>query len=160
MACATGRKTSLRTGFRVATYVRYLPGTIGYVAWDFTKQNHIACTALTNASGVPVEAGPDAFNAAAPGTDWSASLHRILTNAPGKDAWPVMGTTFVLMPVTQDKPDRGKKTLNFFQWAFANGERTARDLDYIPLPAPVIETIRTQLHTRVKDASGKPLAAQ
>jgi phosphate transport system substrate-binding protein len=71
-----------------------------------------------------------------------------------------MGATFVLIPVTQDKPDHTKEALNFFEWAFTNGHRTAQELDYIPLPAPVIEEIRTQLHTRVKDALGKPVAAQ
>lgn len=144
----------------VATYVRYLPGTIGYVAWDFTKQNHIAYTAMKNASGASVQPGPDTFSAAALGADWTGSLVRILTNEPGKDAWPVMGATFVLMPVMQDRLDHAKEALSFFEWAFANGHRTAQDLDYIPLPAPVIEEIRTQLHTRVKDASGKPIAAQ
>nr|WP_236674193.1 phosphate ABC transporter substrate-binding protein PstS [Paraburkholderia hospita] len=144
----------------IATYVRYLPGSIGYVAWDFTKQNHIAYTAMKNASGASVQPGPEAFNAAALGADWSTSLVSILTNEPGKDAWPVMGATFALIPVTQDKPDHTKEALNFFEWAFANGHRTAQELDYIPLPAPVIEEIRTQLHTRVKDALGKPVAAQ
>jgi phosphate transport system substrate-binding protein len=144
----------------VATYVRYLPGAIGYVAWDFTKQNHIAWTAMKNAAGVAVQPGPDAFNAAASGADWTTSLNSILTNEPGKDAWPVMGATFVLMPAAQLKPDQSKATLDFFDWAFANGDRTAQALDYVPLPAPVIEAIRTQLHTHFKDASNKPVAAQ
>jgi phosphate transport system substrate-binding protein len=145
----------------VATYVRYLPGSIGYVAWDFTKQNHIAYTAMRNASGVSVQPGPEAFSAAALGADWSTSLYGILTNEPGKDAWPVMGATFVLIPATQDKPERGKDALNFFEWAFLNGHRAAQDLDYIPLPPPVIEEIRLQLHTRFKDAPpDKPVATQ
>ncbi|WP_205972151.1 phosphate ABC transporter substrate-binding protein PstS [Paraburkholderia sp. Tr-20389] len=144
----------------VATYVRYLPGSIGYVAWDFTKQNHIAYAAMRNASGVSVQPGPDAFNAAASGADWQTSLYAILTNEPGKDAWPVMGATFVLMPVTQDKPDHGKEALSFFEWAFLNGHRAAQDLDYIPLPPPVIEEIRTQLHTRFKGVPERPVATQ
>ncbi|CAG9224322.1 phosphate ABC transporter periplasmic binding protein [Paraburkholderia sabiae] len=144
----------------VATYVRYLPGSIGYVAWDFTKQNHIAYTAMKNASGVSVQPGPEAFNAAAMGADWSTTLYGILTNEPGKDAWPVMGATFVLIPATQDSLDRGKEALSFFEWAFANGHRAAEDLDYIPLPETVITEIRTQLHARFKDAPAKPVASQ
>lgn len=144
----------------VATYVRYLPGTIGYVAWDFTKQNHIAYTAMKNAAGVSVQPGPDAFNAAALGANWSSSLFQILTNEPGKDAWPVMGATFVLMPAMQNNADHAKEALSFFEWAFVNGHRAAQDLDYVPLPAAVVEEIRMQLHSHIKDAGGRPVAVQ
>jgi phosphate transport system substrate-binding protein len=64
----------------------------------------------------------------------------------------------VLVHVSQDKPDRGKETLKFFDWAFKNGTQTAQELDYIPLPDGVVSQIRTQWKAKVKDASGKPIA--
>ena len=144
----------------VATYVQHVPGAIGYVAWDFTKQNHMAYTAMTNTAGTPVEPGPQAFKAAAANADWSTSLYPFLTNEQGQNAWPVVGATFVLLRVTQDKPDRGEAMLKFFEWVLANGGRDAESLDYIPLPEAVVSEVLTQLRAKVKDASGKAIAGQ
>jgi phosphate transport system substrate-binding protein len=141
----------------VATFVQHLPGAIGYVAWDFTKQNHMAYTAMKNASGAVVEPGAATFKAAAAGADWSKTFYQILTNEPGKDAWPVVGATFVLLHVTQDKADRGEETLKFFDWAFTNGNRAAEDLDYIPLPESAVTEIRSEWRAKVKDALGRPV---
>ena len=128
----------------VATYVGYLPGAIGYVAWDFTKQNHLKYLALTNAAGNVVEPSVASFKAAAASADWSGSLSQVLTNQPGKDAWPIMGATFVLLPAMPDKPDHDQATLKFFEWALSHGGPTVNALDYIPLPEPVVAKIRSQ----------------
>jgi phosphate transport system substrate-binding protein len=142
----------------VAAFVQRLPGAIGYVEWAYAKQNKMTYTSLKNAAGTVVEPKTDSFKAAAAGADWSKSFYQILTNEPGKDAWPVVGATFVLLHASQDKPDRGKETLKFFDWAFKNGTQTAQELDYIPLPDGVVSQIRTQWKAKVKDASGKPIA--
>ncbi|CAG4901462.1 phosphate ABC transporter substrate-binding protein PstS [Paraburkholderia saeva] len=142
----------------MATFVQHVPGAIGYVAWDFTRQNHMAYTAMRNASGAVVQPNPETFGAAANGADWKTSFYQILTNEPGKDAWPVVGATFVLVHTTQDRPDHGRETLKFFDWAMKNGNQAARDLDYISLPDPVVSQIRAQWQSKVKDASGKPVA--
>lgn len=144
----------------MATYVQHVPGAIGYVAWDFTKANHMAYTAMKNAAGIAVQPGPATFRVAAVNADWSTSLYPILTNEPGKDAWPVVGATFVLLHSTQYKPDRGEAALKFFDWAFTKGEATAEKLDYISLPDAVVTEIRSQWRTQIKDATGKPIIGQ
>jgi hypothetical protein len=63
--------------------------------------------------------------------DWSKSFYQILTNQPGKEAWPIVGATFVLLHAKQDKPEQGAETLKFFSWAFKNGEKAADSLDYV-----------------------------
>jgi phosphate transport system substrate-binding protein len=128
----------------VATYVGYLPGAIGYVAWDFTKQNHLTYTAMTNAAGNIVKPGVETFKAAADGADWSGSLDQLLTNQPGKDAWPLMGATYVLLHESPDKPGQDEATLKFFEWALNHGGDSVNALDYIPLPEPVVTRIRAQ----------------
>ncbi|MBN3764958.1 phosphate ABC transporter substrate-binding protein PstS [Burkholderia sp. Ac-20365] len=142
----------------VAAFVQRLPGAIGYVEWAYAKQNKMTYTSLKNSAGAVVEPKTDTFKAAAAGADWSKSFYQILTNEPGKDAWPVVGATFVLVHSSQDKPDRGKETLKFFDWAFKNGNQTAQELDYITLPDGVVSEIRTQWKAKVKDAAGKPVA--
>jgi phosphate transport system substrate-binding protein len=128
------------------------------VEWAYAKQNKMTYTSLKNAAGAVVEPKTETFKAAAAGADWSKSFYQILTNEPGKDAWPVVGATFVLVHSSQDKPDRGKETLKFFDWAFKNGSQTAQELDYITLPDAVVSEIRTQWKAKVKDAAGKPIA--
>ncbi|MGP8438665.1 phosphate ABC transporter substrate-binding protein PstS [Paraburkholderia fungorum] len=142
----------------VAAFVQRLPGALGYVEWAYVKQNHMVYTAMKNASGAVVQPDTETFKAAAAGANWSKSFYQILTNEPGKDAWPVVGATFVLLHTAQDKPDQGKETLKFFDWAFKNGDQAAQDLDYIPLPQSVVTEIRSQWSTKVKDTAGKPIA--
>jgi phosphate transport system substrate-binding protein len=144
----------------VATFVQHLPGAIGYVAWDFTKQNHMSYTAMENAAGTVVQPGPETFKAAAASADWSRSLVPMLTNEPGANAWPVVGATYVLLHGTLNKPERGEATLKFLDWALTNGDQAAEDLDYIPLPPAVGNEVRAQLHARVRNPSGGAVAGQ
>ncbi|RKR44731.1 phosphate ABC transporter substrate-binding protein PstS [Paraburkholderia sp. BL17N1] len=142
----------------VAAFVQRLPGAIGYVEWAYAKQNHMTYVALKNSTGTVVEPKTETFKAAAAGADWSKSFYQILTNEPGKNAWPIVGATFVLLHTAQDKPAQGAETLKFFDWAFKNGTQAANDLDYISLPDSVVAEIRTQWKAKVKDASGKAIA--
>ncbi|KAG0162398.1 hypothetical protein DFQ30_002108, partial [Apophysomyces sp. BC1015] len=141
----------------VAAFVQRLPGSIGYVEWAYAKQNRMTYTALKNPAGTVVEPRSETFKAAAAGADWKKSFYQILTNQPGKDAWPVVGATFVLLHTAQDKPGQGKETLEFFDWAFKNGTQAANELDYISLPESVVGEIRTQWKSKVKDSAGKTL---
>jgi len=142
----------------VAAFVQRLPGAIGYVEWAYAKQNKMTYVDMKNSSGAVVEPKTETFKAAAAGADWSKSFYQILTNEPGKDAWPIVGATFVLLHTVQDKEAQGTETLKFFGWAFKNGTQAANELDYISLPDSVVAQIETQWKTKVKDASGKSLA--
>ncbi|WJF89441.1 phosphate ABC transporter substrate-binding protein PstS [Paraburkholderia bonniea] len=142
----------------VAAFVQRLPGAIGYVEWAYAKQNRMAYAGLKNAAGALVEPKIETFKAAAAGAEWSKSFYQILTNEPGKNAWPIVGATFVLLHTTQDKAAQGAETLKFFDWAFKNGAQAASDLDYITLPDSVVAEIRSQWKAKVKDATGKALA--
>jgi phosphate transport system substrate-binding protein len=144
----------------VAVSVQRTPGAIGYVEYAYVKQNKMIYVDLKNAAGNVVAPDADSFKAAAATADWSKSFYQILTNQTGKDAWPVVGATFVLLHTTEDKPEQGAETLKFFDWAFKNGTAAANDLDYVTLPDSVVNEIKSQWKTKVKDASGKPLAAQ
>ncbi|MBJ9751074.1 phosphate ABC transporter substrate-binding protein PstS [Burkholderia cepacia] len=144
----------------VAAFVQRLPGAIGYVEWAYAKKNNMIYTALKNSTGTVVEPKTETFKAAAAGANWSKSFYQILTNQPGKEAWPVVGATFVLLHAKQEKPEQGAETLKFFSWAFKNGEKAADSLDYISLPPAVEAEIRKQWKVKVTDASGKPVAAE
>lgn len=142
----------------VAAFVQRLPGAIGYVEWAYAKQNKMTYADLKNAAGEVVEPKTETFKAAAASADWSKSFYQILTNEPGKDAWPVVGATFVLLHTAQDKPAQGVETLKFFDWAFRNGTPAADSLDYISLPPSVVAEIKTQWKSKIKDTSGKAIS--
>jgi phosphate transport system substrate-binding protein len=142
----------------VAAFIQRLPGAIGYVEWAYVKQNHMVYTKLKNEAGTVVTPDTDTFKAAAASAEWNKSFYQILTNEPGKNAWPIVGATFVLLHKTQDKPADGAEALKFFGWGFKNGSDAVTSLDYIPLPASVTAEIEKQWKANVKDASGKAVA--
>ena len=125
----------------VAAYVSKLPNSIGYVEYAYVIQNKMNYVQVQNAAGNWVIPNEDAFKAAAVGAEWTKSYYQILTNQADKNAWPVSGATFILVPI---KPtDSTKTSLGFFDWAYTNGNKAADDLDYVVLPEVVKTKIRT-----------------
>ncbi|MFM9426875.1 hypothetical protein RCH10_003323, partial [Variovorax sp. GrIS 2.14] len=78
-------------------------------------------------------------------------------NQNGKDAWPITGATFILMQKVQDKPANATSVLKFFDWAYKSGDKTADDLDYVPMPDSV-KTAIAKSWGDIKDTSGKTVA--
>jgi phosphate transport system substrate-binding protein len=142
----------------VAAFVNRLPGAIGYVEYAYVKQNKMNYALMQNAAGQFVAPDDSAFKAAAAGADWSKSFYQVLTNQPGAQAWPITGATFILMHKLQDKPAEATATLKFFEWAYKNGDKTAEDLDYVPMPAPVKAQIEKLWAAEIKDATGRNVA--
>ena len=82
----------------------------------------------------------------------------MLTDQPGKAAWPIAGATFILLYKTQDKPETAREVLKFFDWAYRqNGDKMADELDYVPLPPASRSSIRSAWKAQIKDGSGKPI---
>ena len=141
----------------VSAFVQRLPNSIGYVEYAYAKQNKMSHVAMKNAAGNFVHPDDLTFKAAAASAEWDKTFYQVLTNQAGKDAWPISGATFILLHKSQDKPAQGTSTLKFFNWAFEGGDKTAAELEYVPLPASVKDLVRKQWAT-VTDAAGKPLA--
>ena len=141
----------------VAAFVGRLPNSIGYVEYAYVKQNKMTYVQLQNAAGSFVSPDDTAFKAAAAGADWAKSFHQILTNQPGKDSWPLTGATFILMHKAQDKPAQAATALKFFEWAYQSGDKTAGDLDYVPMPDSV-KAVILKSWGEIKDTSGKAIA--
>nr|WP_244954508.1 phosphate ABC transporter substrate-binding protein PstS [Sphaerotilus sulfidivorans] len=141
----------------VSAFVMRLPNSIGYVEYAYAKQNKMAHVLMKNKDGNFVAPDDANFKAAAAGAEWSKSFYQVLTEQPGKDAWPLTGATFILMHKTQDKPASATGSLKFFDWAYANGDKMAADLEYVALPATVKDLVRKQW-AEVKDGSGKAIS--
>lgn len=141
----------------VAAFVGRLPNSIGYVEYAYVKQNKMTFAQLRNSAGTYVSPDDTSFKSAAAGADWAKSFYQILTEQPGKDSWPITGATFILMQKVQDKPAQATAVLKFFEWAYKGGDKTADDLDYVPMPANV-KTAIEKSWADIKDSSGKAVA--
>jgi phosphate transport system substrate-binding protein len=142
----------------VAAFVQRLPNSIGYVEYAYVKQNKMTFVQLKNKDGQWVNPSDDAFKAAAAGADWAKSFYQITTDQPGKASWPLTNPTYILMFKSQDKAAQASAALKFFDWAYANGDKMADELDYVPLPSSVKDLVRKQWAEQIKDAAGKPVA--
>src|SRR4051812_6425832 len=131
----------------VAGYVKQIPNSIGYVEYAYVVQNHMTYATLQNASGQFVAPNAASFQAAAASADWAHAqdFFLVMTNAPGADAYPITATTFVLMHrQPKDKP-RSDGALGFFKWALEKGQPQAQKLDYVPLPAPLVQQVEAYI---------------
>lgn len=126
----------------VANYVKRVKYSIGYVEFAYAKQNKLTHTLLKNPAGTFVEPSFESFKDAAASGKFDAKNHFYLwlTNAPGKNAWPIAGATFILL--AKEKTASNKSTVKFYDWAFKNGDKTAERLVYVPLPDSLKEKIR------------------
>ena len=144
----------------VASYVQRVKGSIGYVEYAYALQNKMTHAQVQNREGNFVSPSSETFKAAAAGADWNKTpgYYLVLTDQPGKSAWPISGATFILMYKTQARPDTAREVLKFFDWAYSNdGDKLADALDYVPLPESVTAQIRGTWKAQIKDASGKPV---
>ncbi len=141
----------------VAAFVGRLPNSIGYVEYAYVKQNKMTYALLKNRDGVFVVPSEVSFKAAAAGAEWSKSFYQLITDQPGKDAWPISTATFILMHLKQENPANATEAFKFFTWAYKDGDKTAADLDYIPMPDSVVSVIQ-KAWGQVTDTSGKPVA--
>ncbi len=129
----------------VAAYVRQLSYSIGYVEYTYAVTNNLAWVALQNHDGHVIDPGIKAFAAAARDADWDTPGMGVgLTNQPGSDVWPIVTASFILVPRSPKRPERTQAVLEFFEWAYTQGQEAVVDLAYVPLPKQVVKRVRAQ----------------
>jgi phosphate transport system substrate-binding protein len=143
----------------VANNVTQSKGAIGYVEYAYAKQNKLPYAGMINKDGKRVLPSAESFSAAAANADWANApdFYQILTGQHGAKSWPIAGATFILMHAVPDDPAAAAEALKFFSWAYQNGGKMAEELDYVPLPGPVVALIKRKWAAEIKGADGKPL---
>ena len=131
----------------VAGSVRQLVGSIGYVELIYALQNKIPFASVRNSAGVFLKASLESVTAAAASAPKMPADFRVsITNAPGKDAYPISSFTWLLIPSQSKDPAKGKILADFLNWMVSDGQSMTTALAYAPLPqnvaAKVMETIR------------------
>jgi phosphate transport system substrate-binding protein len=130
----------------VAGMVRQMDGAVGYVELIYAVQNTIAYGSVRNVAGQFVKASLDSTTAAAASVkDMPADFRVSITNAPGKDAYPIASFTWLLIPAQSRDGSKGKILADFLAWMVNDGQKFAPQLSYAPLPQNVAEKVKTEI---------------
>jgi phosphate transport system substrate-binding protein len=123
----------------VSGQVKQVPGSIGYIELAYAKQNNLSYADVKNAAGnyitPTIESITEALATATIPDDFRFSM----VNAPGEKAYPISGTTWLLVYAEQKDHDKGEKLVQFLKWAYSDGEKMAPALDYAPLPDSLVK---------------------
>jgi len=132
----------------VAGSIRQLQGSIGYVELIYALQNKITFGSVRNAAGVFLKASLDGVTAAAASVPKMPADFRVsITNAPGKDAYPISSFTWLLIPQQSKDVSKGKILADFLTWMLSDGQKMTNELSYASLPASVVEKERQIIKT-------------
>jgi phosphate transport system substrate-binding protein len=143
----------------VADAVARTKGAIGYVEYSYARQAKLSGSRLINKGGKAVVPAMQAFAAAAGNANWEATpgFGVILTNEAGAETWPITSASFVLIPKQPADSAAAGAALKFFDWAYAKGNAMAEELDYVPMPAKVVDAVRRLWAAEIKDGRGRPV---
>ena len=136
----------------VAGYVKQIANSVGYVEYAYVLQNHMTYAQMQNAAGTFVAPSADSFSAAADSADWknATDFNLVMTNASGQNAYPITATTFILLPRQPRNKATSDAAIAFFKYALEKGQNQAKKLDYVPLPATLVQQIERYISAKVK----------
>lgn len=131
----------------VAGTVKQTPNSIGYVELIYAIQNHMAHGSVKNAAGEFVKASLPAVSAAAAGAakNMPADFRVSITNAPGKNAYPISSFTWMLIPSRIPDANKANAIKAFLQWMLTDGQKMTSELAYAPLPEEVVSKEMKQI---------------
>jgi phosphate transport system substrate-binding protein len=131
----------------VAGQIKQTPGALGYVELIYAIQNKMPYADVKNVAGKFVKPSLESITAAMATAQIPDDFRFSITNAPGEDAYPISGATWLLVYEQQKDASKGKKLVEFLKWAQKDGEKMAKDLDYAPLP----ESLQARVLKRINE---------
>ena len=130
----------------VAGMIRQMQGSIGYIELIYAVQNKITYGTVRNAAGDFVKASLDSVTAAAASVKSMPEDFRVsITNAPGKNAYPISSFTWLLIPAQSKDAAKGKIIADFLNWMVDDGQKMTADLTYAPLPESVVTKVKAEI---------------
>jgi phosphate transport system substrate-binding protein len=121
-------------------------GSVGYIELIYAVQNKITYGTVRNAAGQFVKASLDSVTAAAASVKTMPADFRVsITNAPGKDAYPISSFTWLLIPAQSKDAAKGKIIADFLNWMVDDGQKMTADLTYAPLPESVATKVKAEI---------------
>ena len=132
----------------VAGMIRQMDGAFGYIELIYALQNHIPFGSVKNSAGAFVKASLESTTAAAASVKAMPADFRVsITNAPGKEAYPISSFTWLLIPADWKDKEKQKVIVDFLTWMLDQGQTMTAQLDYAPLPDEVRQKEREAIKT-------------
>jgi phosphate transport system substrate-binding protein len=131
----------------VSGLVKQTPYSIGYVELIYAVQNKMPFGLVKNAAGTFVKADLNTVMEAASGAakNMPADFRVSITNAPGKNAYPISSFTWLLIPSKIDNSQKKAAIVDFLKWMLTTGQQDCARLSYAPLPEPVVAKVQQQI---------------
>ncbi len=137
----------------VSGTVRQTEGSIGYVELIYAISNNMPYGSVKNPAGAFVKASLESVTAAAGSVkDMPDDFRVSITNAPGKDAYPISSFTWLLVPAEWTDAGKEKAFVDFLNWMVDKGQTMTSALAYAPLP----KSVATKVKARIKEIKVKP----
>ncbi|HKU25155.1 MAG TPA: phosphate ABC transporter substrate-binding protein PstS [Candidatus Sulfotelmatobacter sp.] len=131
---------------QVAGLVRQQPGAIGYVELIYALQNNIPFGPVKNSAGNFVKASLQSTSAAAASVKNMPDDFRIsITNATGKNAYPISSFTYLLIPTQWQDQTKKNAVVTFLNWMLDQGQSMVEPLNYAPLPKQVVQKEKAKI---------------
>jgi phosphate transport system substrate-binding protein len=130
----------------VTGFIKQSPGALGYVELLYAEKNHLAVAHIQNAAGAFIKPESKTITAAAASMlkEMPNDFRISITQAPGKDSYPLSSFTYLL--VYQEMPKaKGQTLVSFLNWALGDGQKLAEAMFYAPLPASLSVKARAKL---------------
>lgn len=127
----------------VAALLKQTPYSVGYIDYADAKSNNIAMATVENKEGYYIKPELKAFQSAAAKSALKPKkdFYAVIADPSGKDSYPIVAATFILVP--KEKVNTDKKVTAFFDWAYKNGQESAKELGYVPLPSSLVKKVHT-----------------
>jgi len=135
----------------VAGLIKQTPFSLGYVELVYAVQNQMAYGMVRNSAGAFVKADLNTVThaAAAAAKSMPEDFRVSITNASGRDAYPIASFTWLLIPSTISDTSKRNALTGFLKWMLHDGQRMTGALSYAPLPREVVtkeEKAISQIH--------------
>jgi phosphate transport system substrate-binding protein len=124
----------------VSGLVQQTAGAIGYVELIYAVQNKIAYGSVRNSAGqfVTADLASVTAAAAAAAANMPDDFRVSITNAAGRDAYPISSFTWLLVPAKIQDPAKKRAVVEFLRWMLADGQNMTEVLAYAKLPKQVV----------------------
>lgn len=140
---------SFQRSQELVSNLRSTPGAIGYTELNLAVSSGVRMASIKNSAGEFVKPSPKSIAAAASATgskigdDFRVSL----TNAPGKESYPISSFTWLYVPAVAKDPDRGRAIAAYLKWVFTSGQLIAQEKGYATLPDDVLQKVAAKAAT-------------
>lgn len=121
--------------------LRSTPGAIGYTELNLAAGSAVRVASIKNAIGEFIKPSAASIAAAATASKMNNDFRVSLTNAPGRESYPISSFTWFYVPAVAKDPSRGTTVANYLKWVYTSGQKIAQEKGYAILPPEVLEKV-------------------